>query len=127
MSNTVTALLEQYEYVKLVFSAKACFKVVVGSVKFREAIVFFVDSYYRMEGNFGGCKLWQINKENFIGGINFGELSLNKHILKQFEDTSVPNLSIRVRVCARMAVLSPVESMIRGYHEYKLIWNDPIL
>ena len=29
---------------------------------------------YRMEGNFGGCKLWRIGKENFIGGINFGEL-----------------------------------------------------
>ena len=29
---------------------------------------------YPMEGNFGGCKLWRIGKENFIGGINFGEL-----------------------------------------------------
>ena len=48
-------------------------------------------------------------------------------MLKQFEDTFVPNLSTRARVCARMAVSSSVESMIRGYREYKLIWNDPIL
>ena len=53
--------------------------------------------------------------------------SLIKRILKQFEDTFAPNLSVRARVCARMAVSSSVESMIRGYHEYKLIWNDPIL
>ena len=32
---------------KLVFSAKICFKVVVGGVKIREAIVFLVDKYYR--------------------------------------------------------------------------------
>ena len=37
----------------------------------------------------------------------------------------MPNLSIRASVCARMAVSSTVESMIRGYHEYKLIWNNP--
>ena len=56
--------------------------------------------------------------------------SLIKRILKQFKDTSAHNLSIRSRVCARMAVSgvsSLVESMIRGYHEYKLICNDPIL
>ena len=46
-------------------------------------------------------------------------------MLKQFEDTSAPNLSIRSRVCARMAVSSSVVS-IRGYHEYKLIWDDPM-
>ena len=86
-------------------------------------------SYYRMEENFGGCKLWRIGKENFIGRINFGKLitSLIKRILKQFEDTSMPNLSIRACVCAQMAVSSSVESTIRGYHEYKLIWNDSIL
>ena len=65
-------------------------------------------------------KLWRIDHESLI-----------KRILKQFEDTFVPNLSIcrgiRARVCARMAVSSSLESMIRGYHEYKLIWNDPIL
>ena len=27
---------------------------------------------YRMEGNFGGCKLWRNDKGNIIGGINFG-------------------------------------------------------
>ena len=26
-----------------------------------------------------------------------------------------------------MALIFCVESMIRGYHEYKLIWNDPII
>ena len=31
---------------KLVFSAKACFKAVVGSVKIGETIVFLVDPYY---------------------------------------------------------------------------------
>ena len=31
---------------KLVFSAKACFKVVVRSVKIGEAIVFLVNPYY---------------------------------------------------------------------------------
>ena len=31
---------------KLVFPAKACFKVVVRSVKIGEAIVFLVDPYY---------------------------------------------------------------------------------
>ena len=61
-------------------------------------------------------KLWRIDYKSLI-----------KRILKQFEDTFAPNLSIRTHVCARMAVLSSVESMIRGYHEYKLIWNDPIL
>ena len=61
-------------------------------------------------------KLWRIDYKSLI-----------KRILKQFEDASAPNLSIRARVCAWMAVLSSVESMIRGYHEYKLIWNDPIL
>ena len=61
-------------------------------------------------------KLWQIDYESLI-----------KRILKQFEDTSAPNLSIRRRVCTQMAVSSSVESMIRGYHEYKLIWNDSIL
>ena len=30
---------------KLVFSVKACFKVVVRSVKIREAIVFLIDPY----------------------------------------------------------------------------------
>ena len=59
-------------------------------------------------------KLWRIDYESLI-----------KRILKQFEDTSTPNLSICARVCARMAVLSSVESMIRGYHEYKLIWTTP--
>ena len=49
-------------------------------------------------------KLWRIDHESLI-----------KRILKQFEDTFVPNLSIRARVCARMAVSSSVESMIRGY------------
>ena len=29
---------------------------------------------YRMEGNFGGCKLWRNGNENIIGEINFGEL-----------------------------------------------------
>ena len=57
-------------------------------------------------------KLWRIDHESLI-----------KRILKQFKDTFAPNLSIH----ARMAVLSSVESMIRSYHEYKLIWNDPIL
>ena len=52
-------------------------------------------------------KLWQIDYESLI-----------KHILKQFQDISVPNLSIRACVCARMAVSASVESMIRGYHEY---------
>ena len=61
-------------------------------------------------------KLWQIDYESLI-----------KRILKQFECTSAPNLSTRTRVCAQMSVSSSVESMIRGYHEYKLIWNDPIL
>ena len=61
-------------------------------------------------------KLWRIDYESLI-----------KRMLKQFEDTSAPNLSIRARVCARMAVSSSVESMIRGYHEYKLIWNNPVL
>ena len=63
-------------------------------------------------------KLWRISSDYE---------SLIKRILKQFKDTFAPNLSIRARVCARMAVSSSVESMIRGYHEYKLIWNDPIL
>ena len=27
---------------------------------------------YHMEGNFGGCKLWQNGKENIIVGIHFG-------------------------------------------------------
>ena len=31
---------------------------------------------YRMEGNFGGCKLWRNGKENIIGGINFGGLMM---------------------------------------------------
>ena len=61
-------------------------------------------------------KLWRIDYESLI-----------KRILKQFKDTSAPNLSIRARVCARMAVAFSVEPMIRCYHEYKLIWNDPIL
>ena len=61
-------------------------------------------------------KLWRIDYESLI-----------KRILKQFEDTSAPKLSISTRVCVRMAVLSSVESMIIGYHEYKLIWSDPIL
>ena len=34
----------------------------------------YLMSLYYMEGNFGGYKLWRIGKENFIGGINFGEL-----------------------------------------------------
>ena len=52
-------------------------------------------------------KIWQIDYKSLI-----------KRILKQFEDTSAPNLSIHTCVCARMAVLSSVESVIRGYHEY---------
>ena len=45
--NKVTALLEQYmNAFKLVFSAKACFKVVVKSVKIGKVIVFLVDPYY---------------------------------------------------------------------------------
>ena len=28
---------------------------------------------YRIEGNFGGCKLWQIRYKNAVGEINFGE------------------------------------------------------
>ena len=83
-----------------------------------------------MEGNFGGCKLlanWQgkLHWRNKLWRINHE--SLIKRILKQFEDTFAPNLSIRAHVFARMAVSSSVESMVRGYHEYKLIWNGPIL
>ena len=45
--DTVTALLEQYmDVFKFVFSAKACFKVVVRSVKTGEAIVFLVNPFY---------------------------------------------------------------------------------
>ena len=33
---------------KLVFSAKICFKVVVGGVKIRETIVFLVNLYYQV-------------------------------------------------------------------------------
>ena len=44
--NKVTALLEQYECIYMVFSAKACFKVAVRSVKIGKAIVFLVDLYY---------------------------------------------------------------------------------
>ena len=44
--NTVTTLLEQYECIKLVFSAKACFRVVVRSVKIRVTVVLLVDPYY---------------------------------------------------------------------------------
>ena len=36
----------------------------------------------------------------------------------------MPNFSIRACVCAWMAGSSSVESMIRGYHEYKLIWGE---
>ena len=61
-------------------------------------------------------KLWRIDYENLI-----------KHILIQFKGASAPNLSIHACACAQMAVSSSVESTIRGYHEYKLIWNDPIL
>ena len=61
-------------------------------------------------------KLWRIDYESLI-----------KRILKQFEDTYACNLSIHARVCTQMAVSSSVESMIRGYHEYKLTWNDPML
>ena len=61
-------------------------------------------------------KLWQIDYKSLI-----------KCMLKQFEDTFAPNLSIGTCVCGQMAVSSSVESMIRGYHKYKLIWNDLIL
>ena len=45
--NKVTALLEQYECIfKLVFSAKACFKVVIRNIKNWEATVFLVNSFY---------------------------------------------------------------------------------
>ena len=78
-----------------------------------------------MEGNFGGCKLWRNGKENIIGGINFDDESLIKRILKQFKDTSAPNLSIRTHVCACMLLENDVgwllsfsvESKIKGYHE----------
>ena len=42
-----------------------------------------------------GAKFGEIAK-NVIGKINFGKLMtcLIKHILKQFKDTSAPNLSI---------------------------------
>ena len=46
MFNEVTALLEQPNVFKLVFLAKACFKVFVRSMKIEEAIVFLVDPYY---------------------------------------------------------------------------------
>ena len=59
-------------------------------------------------------KLWQIDDESLI-----------KCILKQFEDTSAPNLSIRAHVCACMLLDNDVgwllsflaESKIGGYHE----------
>ena len=50
----------------------------------------------------------------------------HKSSLKQFEDTSAPNLSIRTYVCECMLLVNyvgwllsfSVKSMIRGYHEY---------
>ena len=30
-------------------------------------------SLYRIEGNFGGCKLWRIYYKNTVGEINFGK------------------------------------------------------
>ena len=82
-----------------------------------------------------GGKLWRVQTlANWQGKLHWRNKlwridykSLIKRILKQFKDTFAPNLSIRVRVCARMAASSSAESMIRGYREYKLIWNDPIL
>ena len=62
-----------------------------------------------------GGKLWRVQTwQNKRWRIDYK--SLIKCILKQFEDASAPNLSIRASVCAWMAVLSSVESMIRGYH-----------
>ena len=82
-----------------------------------------------------GGKLWRVQTlanwqeklhwQNKIWRIDYK--SLIKCILKQFKDASAPNLSIYTRICTQKAVSSSVESMIRGYHEYKLIWNDPIL
>ena len=59
-------------------------------------------------------KLWRIDDESLI-----------KRILKQFKDTSAPNLSIRTHVCACMLLENDVgwllsfsvESKIKGYHE----------
>ena len=67
-----------------------------------------------MEGNFGECKLWQNGKENIIGEINFGKsmTSLIKRILKQFNNTSAPNLND-----VGWLLLFSVESKIRGYHK----------
>ena len=67
-------------------------------------------------------KLWRIDDESLI-----------KRALKQFNDTSAPNLIICARVCTYVLLVNYVgwllsflvASMIRGYHEYKLIWNDP--
>ena len=76
-----------------------------------------------------GGKLWRVQTlANWQGKLHWRNKlwriyceSLTKRILKQFKDASAPNLSIRARVCAQMAASSSVESMIRGYHEYKLI------
>ena len=76
-----------------------------------------------------GGKLWRVQTlANWQGKLHWQNKlwrldykSLIKHILKQFEDKPVPNLSIHACVCTRMAVSSSVESMIRGYHEYKLM------
>ena len=62
-------------------------------------------------------KLWWIDYESLI-----------KHVLRQFKDTSVPNLSICAHVCECMMLVNyvgcllsfSVESTIRGYLEYKL-------
>ena len=62
-------------------------------------------------------KLWRTDDESLI-----------KHTLKQFKYTPARNWSIPVHVmsdlvsdgCCRFAI----ESMIRGYHEYKSIWSE---
>ena len=59
-------------------------------------------------------KLWRIDNKSSI-----------KRILKQFNDTFVPNVSIHARICVCMLLendviwllLFSVESKIRGYHE----------
>ena len=59
-------------------------------------------------------KLWRIDDGSLI-----------KRILKQFKDTSAPNLHIRSCACAykllvnyvEWLLLFSVESMIRGYHD----------
>ena len=96
---------------------------------------------YRMEGNFGGRKIWQIVCLTTFGEIKFGKLLYGAcpMQLSFWVLCTLVTWPVCIYLYLRIATISSslivnvkwqlahfVDSVVRGYCEYQSIWDSPL-